>query len=622
MRIKNVSLTNFRGIENASFDLSDKLNLFVGVNGSGKSTVLDAIVISLSWLINRIQTESANGKPITESSIKLGESFSDIKVELEENNRSYQWNTVGTARGTEINVKSDYSGVTELALHFQQVFREHHTLPVIAYYPVNRVVGTSNTFSTLYARQSSFDVYNNAVGGKTNYQSFFEWFRTQEDIVNEEGRSYSKWLQRNEGWIKLRARKLFDFLYEGAQTDENESSFFVREIRERYLSDGERKIEPRYLFIDLLEGLESSRIKDVNTKDRHAFRELEFILNRIVNLADSESGRENLREGYSSKRISQILSEINEFIHQGKLLEIEELYSWLNWIWSAFNLGLLLNLWWLNEGSRKEIDQLFRELRPMKSSKAYAQQGIKIESFMDRLQKIVDGDDERYRNAAKNPGRELYYVSRTIEQFLPGYSDLHVKRYPKPHLLVEKDGETISLNQLSDGEKNLIALVGDIARRLTIANTGSEKPLDGEGIILIDEIDLHLHPGWQRLMIPNLTKLFPNCQFIITTHSPQVISHAKPEHIFLLKREEGHIVVTRPAESYGKNTDRILEDILGVDSRPTKEKELIDKLFVLIQNGNLTDAKTLIDELYQTIGEDPEISKAQSLLKRKEIIGK
>jgi len=621
MRIKNVSLTNFRGIENASFDLSDKLNLFVGVNGSGKSTVLDAMVISLSWLINRIQTENANGKTIPDSSIKSGESLSGIKIELEKRNEVFQWSTVSAARGTEITTKSDYTGVTELASYYQHVYREKGTLPVIAYYPVNRVVGTGNTFSSLFARQSSFDVYNNAIGGKTNYQSFFEWFRIQEDIVNEEDRSYSKWLQRNEGWIKLRARKLFDFLYEGPQSGDFREDLVIREIRERYLVKRERKIEPRYLFIDLVEGIEYSRLKNVAEKDRPMLRELEFILNHIANLADSENGREDGRGAYSLKRIFQILQEIEDFSRQGKLFEIEDVYLWVNWLWSSFNLGLLLNLWWLNETSRKEIDSLFREIRPTKTRMAYGQQGIKIEYFRERLKGIIDGDDERYRNAAKNPGKELYYVSKTIEQFIPGYSDLRVKRYPKPHLLVEKDGETMSLDQLSDGEKNLIALVGDIARRLTIANAGSENPLDGDGIILIDEIDLHLHPGWQRLMIPKLTSTFPNCQFMLTTHSPQVISHVRPEDVFLLKKENQNFVVIKPSESYGKNTDRILEDVLGVDARPKDEKEMIHNLFVAIQKGDLETSKKLIDLLYALIGEDPEITRAQALLKRKEILG-
>jgi len=189
-------------------------------------------------------------------------------------------------------------------------------------------------------------------------------------------------------------------------------------------------------------------------------------------------------------------------------------------------------------------------------------------------------------------------------------------------MLVDKDGVEISLDQLSDGEKNLIALVGDIARRLSIANPSSKRPLDGDGVILIDEIDLHLHPSWQRLMIPQLTKAFPNCQFIITTHSPQVLSHVHHENIFLLKNDKKGFTYSKAVESFGQNSDRILEDLLGVDARPKAQKEMLHELFVLIQNGELTEAKDKVKILIDQIGEDPEIVKANVLIKRKEIIGK
>ncbi len=130
-------------------------------------------------------------------------------------------------------------------------------------------------------------------------------------------------------------------------------------------------------------------------------------------------------------------------------------------------------------------------------------------------------------------------------------------------MLVEKNGETLNLNQLSDGEKNMIAMVGDITRRLSMANLNMDDPLNGDGIIMIDEIDLHLHPSWQRLIVSKLTEVFPNCQFIITTHSPQILSHIKAEHIFLLKQKDENMTVTKPIESYGKSSDRQLEDILG-----------------------------------------------------------
>lgn len=241
---------------------------------------------------------------------------------------------------------------------------------------------------------------------------------------------------------------------------------------------------------------------------------------------------------------------------------------------------------------------------------------------MENLERIIKNDVERVQNAYRNQGRELFFVTRTIENFVPGYSNLRVRRVPRPHLLIDKDNESISLDQLSDGEKNLIAMVGDIARRLSMANPYSENPMAGKGIILIDEIDLHLHPGWQRLMIPKLTELFPNCQFIVTTHSPQVISHTKAESMFILRVEHNKVKFSKAIESYGLNTDRILEDILGVDARPLHEKKMIQSVYLNIQQGHIDEAQSIIKDLLKLIGEDPELLKAQTLIKRRAIIGK
>ena len=88
--------------------------------------------------------------------------------------------------------------------------------------------------------------------------------------------------------------------------------------------------------------------------------------------------------------------------------------------------------------------------------------------------------------------------------------------------------------QLSDGEKCTLALFGDIARRLAIANPSLDDPLQGDGVVLIDELELHMHTSWQRKVISMLKKTFPNIQFIITTHSPQILGEVDHDLMFML----------------------------------------------------------------------------------------
>ena len=219
------------------------------------------------------------------------------------------------------------------------------------------------------------------------------------------------------------------------------------------------------------------------------------------------------------------------------------------------------------------------------------------------------------------PDRQLEAVRKAVKNLMPGYENLRVHRAPM-RMVLEKEGRELRIDQLSDGEKCTLALVGDLARRLAIANPALPDPLQAEGVVLIDEIDLHLHPKWQRLIIPKLHEAFPKCQLIVTTHSPQVISHVEAEKVFLLRVTEDNIVWSKPEVSYGQESNRILEDLMGVPARPNEIKEEINKIFVAIDEGNLDKARSLQNGLKKRIIMDPELIKADVLIKRKARIGK
>jgi predicted ATP-binding protein involved in virulence len=233
-------------------------------------------------------------------------------------------------------------------------------------------------------------------------------------------------------------------------------------------------------------------------------------------------------------------------------------------------------------------------------------------------------EDNKYRN----PNLEV--IRKALGRFLEGFPSSHFSNLrvirstsqrnlnfthsPIPSFLtITKNNQDFKLEQLSEGEKMLLMLVTDLARRLSIANPGlGVEALHGKGIVLIDEIDLHLHPQWQRMVIPSLMRTFPNCQFIVTTHSPQVLSKVKRENVFIL--EDYKLVEVTPY-TYGKDSNSILYELMDVNARPREVQDKIDACFDLINEEKLEEAKIKLQELADLLGEyDSEIVRAKTLI--------
>ena len=216
--------------------------------------------------------------------------------------------------------------------------------------------------------------------------------------------------------------------------------------------------------------------------------------------------------------------------------------------------------------------------------------------------------------------RQLQAVRKAIHE-LTGFSNLRIKRSPL-RMEVRKGDLHFDVRQLSDGEKCLIALAGDLAHRLAIANPDFEKPLEGRAVVLIDEVDLHLHPEWQHRIIPGLLETFPNCQFVLTTHSPQVLSHVRCKNIRCLIQNENEIDILHPDGTYGQDSNFLLKTLLGSNYRPREIDEDIHRLFGLI-NHDTGKARRLLDELRTRVeGESPDLVRAETLLHRREMSSK
>ncbi|ANB03664.1 AAA family ATPase [Ectothiorhodospira sp. BSL-9] len=426
MHIHSVTLQRFRGADDLSLDLDDHLNVFVGMNGAGKTSILDASAILLSWLANRIRHAGASGRPIAESDIKNGEPSANLAIQLSDEGTCFGWNLVKVRKGySKKELASVLISVSETAKGIQASITEHRgkvNIPLLAYYPVNRAVLDIPLRIREKHQFGLLSAYEESLTSGANFRTFFEWFREREDLENE---------------------------------------------------------------------------------------------------------------------------------------------------------------------NRKYKDDL-----------------IKPEDF-------------------EFPDPQLTAVRRALEIFMPDFQNLTVRRQPL-RMEVSKKGQRLTVNQLSDGEKCLMAMVGDLARRMAIANPEQEDPLLGDGIVMIDEIDLHLHPKWQRLVVPSLTQVFPNCQFLISTHSPHVITHVQPENLFLLNMTDaGKLEVVRPNESYGKTVDRVLEDLMGLETtRPNQVESDLRAIYEKISDGELDTAREGIAVLEEDIGEDPELVKAKVLIKRKELIGR
>ncbi len=243
-------------------------------------------------------------------------------------------------------------------------------------------------------------------------------------------------------------------------------------------------------------------------------------------------------------------------------------------------------------------------------------------SFFGWFKKREDLENELRVNNHDYQDIQLEAVRQAIHSLLPEFNNLKVRRSPL-RMTVTKQGKELIINQLSDGEKCLLAMVGDLARRLAIANPGLDNPLEGEGVVLIDEIELHLHPKWQRAIVPALTRTFPNSQFIVTTHSPQVLSEVQPNSIYILESTDRGIIAKRPTSSYGRDSNQILEDLMDVSERPVIFKEQLLEIFRLIDAGDLEGAKQLRQQIAEAIGADePELVKASTSIRRREILNK
>lgn len=255
-------------------------------------------------------------------------------------------------------------------------------------------------------------------------------------------------------------------------------------------------------------------------------------------------------------------------------------------------------------------------------------------------------EDEELREQRKRRGfdyhdKALSAVRSAITSMLDGVSDPHIEVRPLRFLVsAKREGEsvtsereyvkrederdlTLEINQLSDGQRAVLALAADLARRMAQGNPHLHDPLASEAIVLIDEVELHLHPSWQQRILDDLRRTFRKTQFIVSTHSPQVLTTVTPEQIVELAREDGRIVAGSAAGwTYGAEAGDVLSAVMRVCERPTND--FTDKLaryrrLIRHDKGESEEALQLRRELNELSAADPVLDRADIEIRRRKL---
>ena len=262
------------------------------------------------------------------------------------------------------------------------------------------------------------------------------------------------------------------------------------------------------------------------------------------------------------------------------------------------------------KGSFTRYDSYDEALESKANFKKFIEYFYSLENFESGKQRELKSFD--YQRP------ELRAIRQAVEAFMPEFSNPRMS-YPAGIMVDwERDDGVYPLRveQLSDGYRIALVMVMDIAARMAEANPEGSNPLAVPGVVLIDEVELHLHPGWQQKILLDLTRVFPGVQFIVSTHSPHVIATARPEQLRVIEWNGSEAELVELKFSEGAENALIVERILGVSSRP-EGIQIVEKLNeyqALVEAGKWKTERALslkkdLDEWGK--GYDPEIDRLE-----------
>jgi predicted ATP-binding protein involved in virulence len=231
------------------------------------------------------------------------------------------------------------------------------------------------------------------------------------------------------------------------------------------------------------------------------------------------------------------------------------------------------------------------------------------------------------RQGQMRPGFDI--VKYAILRCIPDFSNLWFDT-EQSEIVVSIGGNPQPFRNLSAGQKMMVSLIADIAIKIVTQNAffiskefiinDNELPLvlqKTTGLVLIDELDVHLHPKWQRQVVDDLKSTFPAIQFVCTTHSPLIIGEIEAQEIRFLEydQETGEDISKTPIESYGLDANRVLDELMGTSDRNKEISDSLHKLFQLIDEDDFDGARRAMIPIIEKVGEsEPEITRARSLI--------
>ena len=253
------------------------------------------------------------------------------------------------------------------------------------------------------------------------------------------------------------------------------------------------------------------------------------------------------------------------------------------------------------------------------SSFVQLQEWVKTATQAEQQQRELPGYEKSNLKARLNGIK--YAVDTVMAE--EGWSNFHYSFVYDELAMTHPDHGALPISLLSDGVRAMISLAADLALRCVRLNgfLGESAPLKSPGIVLIDEVDLHLHPAWQQRVVLALRKAFPKLQFIISSHSPQVLSTVKSECIrVVFRNSDGDWLAQSPDEEVlGRESAIALNLVMGVNPiPPIEEARLIAGYIAIIENGDdeTSEGRALREKLLAIYGKgNPVLSDADKLIR-------